>query len=101
MRTLYNLVFAVLCGALVVSCVKDPKFEPTPTTKPANKIIGNADGAVSGELIIYVDDATANAWHNASSPTRAGVVAMDAVAAELGVESVRPEIGRASCRERV
>ena len=80
----------MLCGALVVSCVKDPKFEPTPTTKPANKIIGNADVAVSGELIIYVDDATANAWHNASTPTRAGIVAMDAVAEELGVESVRP-----------
>lgn len=80
----------MLCGVLVVSCVKDPKFEPTPKVEPANKIIGNADGAVSGELIIYVDDATANAWHNASSPTRAGVVAMDAVAAELGVESVRP-----------
>ena len=90
MRTLYNIVFAVLCGVLVVSCVKDPKFEPTPTTKPANKIIGNADVAVSGELIIYVDDATANAWHNASTPTRAGIVAMDAVAEELGVESVRP-----------
>ena len=90
MRTLYNIVFAVLCGVLVVSCVKDSKFEPTPTTKPANKIIGNADMALSGELIIYVDDATANAWHNASSPTRAGVVAMDAVAEELGVESVRP-----------
>ena len=90
MRTLYNIVFAVLCGALVVSCVKDPKFEPTPTIKPANKIIGNADVALSGELIIYVDDATADAWHNASSPTRAGVVAMDAVAEELGVESVRP-----------
>ena len=90
MRTLYNLVFAVLCGVLVVSCVKDPEFEPTPTSKPANKIIGNADGALSGELIIYVDDATANAWHNASTPTRAGIVAMDAVAEELGVESVRP-----------
>ncbi|MBR5771247.1 MAG: S8 family serine peptidase [Alistipes sp.] len=90
MRTLYNIVFAVLCGVLVVSCVKDPKFEPTPAVESANKIIGNADGALSGELIIYVDDATADAWHNASSPTRAGVVAMDAVAAELGVESVRP-----------
>ena len=90
MRTLYNLVFAVLCGALVVSCVKDPSSEYPTTIKPENKIYGVADVAVSGELIIYVDDATANAWHNASSPTRAGVVAMDTVAAELGVESVRP-----------
>ena len=90
MRTLYNIVFAVLCGVLVVSCVKDPAFEPTPTSKPANKIIGNADMALSGELIIYVDDATANAWHNASSPTRSGVAALDVVAEELGVESVRP-----------
>lgn len=90
MRTLYNIVFAVLCGVLVVSCVQDPEFEPTPKVEPANKIIGNADVAVSGELIIYVDDATANAWHNASTPTRAGIVAMDAVAEELGVESVRP-----------
>ena len=90
MRTLYNIVFAVLCGALVVSCVKDPEFESAPAEEPASKIIGSADGALSGELIIYVDDATADVWHNASSPTRAGVVAMDAVAAELGVESVRP-----------
>ena len=80
----------MLCGVLVVSCVKDPAFEPTPTVESTNKIIGNADGALSGELIIYVDDATADAWHNASSPIRAGVVAFDAVAAELGVESVRP-----------
>lgn len=90
MRTLYNIVFAVLCSALVVSCVKDPEFESAPAEEPASKIIGSADGALSGELIIYVDDATADVWHNASSPTRAGVVAMDAVAAELGVESVRP-----------
>ena len=80
----------MLCGALVVSCVKDPEFESAPAEEPASKIIGSADGALSGELIIYVDDATADVWHNASSPTRAGVVAMDAVAAELGVESVRP-----------
>ena len=90
MRTLYNIVFSVLCGVLVVSCIKDPAFEPTPTPEPENKIIGNADRALSGELIIHVDDATADAWHNASSPTRAGVVAMDAVAEEFGVESVRP-----------
>lgn len=90
MRTLYNIVFAVLCSALVVSCVKDPEFESAPAEEPASKIIGSADGALSGELIIYVDDATADVWHNASSPTRAGVVAMDAVTAELGVESVRP-----------
>lgn len=90
MRTLYNIVFAVLCSALVVSCVKDPEFEPAPAEEPESKIIGSADGALSGELIIYVDEATADVWHNASSPTRAGVVAMDAVAEELGVESVRP-----------
>ena len=79
-----------MLGLLGASCVQDPEFEPTPIVEPANKIIGNADVAVSGELIIYVDDATANAWHNASTPTRAGIVAMDAVAEELGVESVRP-----------
>ena len=27
MRTLYNIVFAVLCGALVVSCVQDFGFD--------------------------------------------------------------------------
>ena len=90
MRTLYNIVLAVLCGALVVSCVQDPEFEPTPTNKPVNKIIGNADGALSGELIIYVDDATADAWHSIAEPTRSGIVALDAVAAEMGVESLRP-----------
>ena len=90
MRTKYYFLVIGMLGLLGASCVQDPEFEPTPTVESANKIIGNADGALSGELIIYVDDATANAWHNASTPTRAGIVAMDAVAAELGVESVRP-----------
>ena len=90
MRTKYYFLVIGMLGLLGASCVQDPEFEPTPIVEPANKIIGNADVAVSGELIIYVDDATANAWHNASTPTRAGIVAMDAVAEELGVESVRP-----------
>ena len=79
-----------MLGLLGASCVQDPEFEPTPTVEPVNKIIGNANEALSGELIIYVDEATAEAWHSASAPTRSGIVALDAVAAEMEVESVRP-----------
>lgn len=90
MRTKYYFLVIGMLGLLGASCVQDPEFEPTPTVEPVNKIIGNANEALSGELIIYVDEATAKAWHNASSLTRTGVVAMDAVAEEMGVESLRP-----------
>lgn len=90
MRTQYYFLVIGMLGLLGASCVQDPEFEPTPTVEPVNKIIGNANEALSGELIIYVDDATAEAWHSASAPTRSGIVALDAVAAEMEVESVRP-----------
>ena len=88
MRTTYYLLAVTLL--LATACVQEPDFESTSTAKPINKIIGNADEAIRGELIIYVDDATANAWHKDSSPTRSGIVALDAVAEELSVENVRP-----------
>lgn len=90
MRTQYYFLVIGMLGLLGASCVQDPEFEPTPTVEPVNKIIGNANEALSGELIIYVDEATAEAWHSASAPTRSGIVALDAVAAEMEVESVRP-----------
>ena len=54
----------------------------------AEKFVNTADNSADGELIIYVDEATADAW--TVGATRSGVADLEAVALECGVESVEP-----------
>ena len=54
------------------------------------KIINTADNANAGELILYVDEETADLWANAESVTRSGNANLDALAAELGATSIEP-----------
>ena len=54
----------------------------------SKKIINAPEGAVAGELIIYVDEATAEAW--SENTTRSGNSQLDALASELNVESISP-----------
>ena len=54
----------------------------------SKKIINAPEGAVAGELIIYVDEATADAW--SENTTRSGNSQLDALASELNVESISP-----------
>ena len=53
----------------------------------AKKIINSSEEAALGQLILFVDEATADAWTTA---TRSGESALAAVAAELEVTDLRP-----------
>ena len=63
----------------------DETVEPVVAAK---KFVNTADNSADGKLIIYVDEATADAW--AHGTTRSGVADLAAVALEHGVESVEP-----------
>lgn len=86
------LLFA-LVALLAVSCVKDPTTEPETqavSTNVAKKIINTSENANAGELILYVDEETADQWAEAEDVTRSGNDALDALAAEYGATSIEP-----------
>jgi subtilisin family serine protease len=80
-----------LVAIFAASCVADPVMEGNSVAadkNPIAKIVNNPEGAANGKLVLYVDEETAEAW--SVSTTRSGNVQLDAVAEELGVESVAP-----------
>ena len=80
-----------LVAIFAASCVADPVMEGEGVAaekSPMAKIINSSEGAAAGELILYVDEETADAW--TMSTTRSGNAQLDAVAEELGVESIAP-----------
>lgn len=86
------LLFA-LVALLAVSCVKDPTAEPASqavSTNVAKKIINTSENANAGELILYVNEETADQWAQAEDVTRSGNAALDALAAEYGATSIEP-----------
>ena len=83
-----------LAALFAVSCVQDPAMEESAQNDAqlavAKKIINTPDNAKSGELILFVDEATAESWANAEVATRSGIEALDAVAMECDAESIEP-----------
>ena len=83
-----------LAAIFAVSCVQDPTMEGSVATdaklSAAKKIINTSDNANAGKLILFVDEATAEMWSNAKEATRSGNEACDAVAMEIGAESIKP-----------
>jgi subtilisin family serine protease len=83
-----------LAAIFAVSCVQDPTMEGSVATDAkataAKKIINTSDNANAGKLILFVDEATAEMWSNAKEATRSGNEACDAVAMEIGAESIKP-----------
>ena len=80
-----------LVAIFAASCVADPVMEGEGVVdekNPIAKIVNSSEGAAAGELILYVDEETADAW--TVSTTRSGNAQLDAVAEELGVESIAP-----------
>ena len=84
--------FLVVATALTlgVACVQDPQMDSVKQAEKSieAKFVNTSEGAVNGELLLYVDDATAKAWTTAAEATRSGNVALDQVAVELGAESI-------------
>lgn len=56
----------------------------------SKKIINTPEHAAKGELVLFVSEEAAEAWTAAESVTRSGIDTLDAVAMELGAESVEP-----------
>ena len=77
---------------LGVACVQDPVMESAKEHEllPEAKFVNTSDNAASGELILYVDETTAQSWLESQSATRSGVESLDFVAQELGATSIEP-----------
>lgn len=85
------LLFA-LVALFASSCVKDITAEPEHSVEQnvAKKIVNTADGAVSGELILYVDEETADKWAEGVAVTRSGCAELDDLAMEINANSISP-----------
>ena len=86
--------FLVVATALIlgVACVQDPDMDSVGKHEQSveAKFVNTPDDAAKGEIILYVDDATAKTWMSADGATRSGVMALDQVASELNATSIRP-----------
>lgn len=85
------LMFA-LVALLAAACVADPVMEEGVQTPQsvAKKIINTSVNANAGELILFVNEETADLWAEAEEVTRSGHEALDAIALELGATSIEP-----------
>lgn len=86
-----KLFILALAGIFAVACATDTVDQQgtaSPEAIAMRKFVNTPDKAVGGELIIYVDDATALQLEGAAVATRSGVTPLDAVMAEIGAEDV-------------
>lgn len=88
-----KLFFIALAGMMAVACATDPVDEPKGTAEEAviaKKFVNTSANAIEGELIICVDEATAEQLESAEVTTRSGVTSLDAFAAEVGATAIKP-----------
>ena len=86
-----KLFILALAGIFAVSCATDNVDNAASTSVDAallKKFVNTPEEAIKGELIIYVDDATAEQLESAEVATRSGVTALDAVLMEIGAENI-------------
>ncbi len=85
------LMFA-LVALLASACVTDPVMDEGVVAEKsvAKKIINTSENAAPGELILYVDEETADVWSQAASVTRSDSGAIDALNVDCGATSLHP-----------
>ena len=84
------LLFA-LASMVATACVSDDAVLSQGAPEQAKlKVVNSSDSAVKGEMILYVDEATAAHLEGAEDATRSGLLAFDATIAELGATAVVP-----------
>ena len=84
------LLFAMV-ALFATSCVNDFVDEgaaPSEDVVSSAKLVNSSTAVVPGELIIYVSDEAAEQFAAAKCATRSGNVEFDAIADELGAESI-------------
>lgn len=88
-----KLFLLALMAIGFVACATDTVDEGgqmSPEATIAKKLINTSSNAVAGELVIYVDEATAEQLTLAESATRSGVDSIDTFASEVGATDVKP-----------
>lgn len=88
-----KLFILALMGVCLASCATDNVDEPqsaSPEAIAAKKFVNTSADAIEGELIIYVDEATALQLESAEVATRSGVSSLDTFAAEVGATAIKP-----------
>ena len=88
-----KLFILALAGIFAVSCATDNVDGSESAIVDAamlKKFVNTSNDAVKGELIIYVDEATAEQLEGAEVATRSGVTAFDEVLMEIGAENLKP-----------
>lgn len=81
-----------LAGLFAASCVSDTidQSQSSAEAVALKKIVNTSEDAKQGELIIFVDEATAAQLESSVDATRSGVTALDALASECGATSIKP-----------
>lgn len=79
-----------LVALFASSCVKDLTTETSVSAEKSAsaKIINTSQDAASGQLILFVDEETAEMWASAECATRSGNMELDAVVHEIGATSI-------------
>lgn len=88
-----KLFLLALMAIGFVACATDSVDEGkalSSETAVAKKLLNTSMGAMQGEMIIYVDEATADHLAGAVEATRSGLTELDAVAEELSATDLRP-----------
>lgn len=86
-----KLLLLALVAMFVASCATDTVDQGvTAESIAAKKFVNTSADAVAGELIIYVDEATAEQLLAAECTTRSGVTALDGFAVEVGATELKP-----------
>jgi len=86
-----KLLLLALVAMFVASCATDTVDQGvTAESIVAKKFVNASADAVAGELIIYVDEATAEQLLAAECATRSGVPALDGFAVEVGATELKP-----------
>ena len=87
-----KLLLLALAGLFAVSCAADnlENKSMTPEAMASKKFVNTPEAAAQGELIIYVDEATAQQIESAAVATRSGVMPLDNLAVEVGATNLKP-----------
>ena len=86
-----KVLLIALASMVATACISDDVNHIQSNADVAKmKIVNNAESAEKGELILYVDDATASLLEDAKGATRSGATAFDAAIAEIGATEVKP-----------